>query len=55
MFRGGSRNPTDPAIQLNVHEDKIGMIVLGSAQSIGGSAGIACNFVAELNDVAFKR
>jgi hypothetical protein len=53
--RGGSRNTADLAIQLNVHEDKIGVIALGSAERIGGSAGIPGNLVAELYDVAFKR
>jgi hypothetical protein len=51
----GSRNTADLAIELNVHEDEIGVILLGSAERIGGSAGIPGDLVAELNDVAFKR
>jgi len=52
---GGSRNTTDPAIQLNIHEHKIGAIFFSSAKRVGSSARVAGNFVAELSELVFKR
>ena len=41
---GGGCNTTDPSIQLNIHEHKIGAIVFGSAERVGSSARVAGNF-----------
>jgi hypothetical protein len=54
-YCGGSCNTTNLAIQLNIHEHKIGAIVFGSAECLGSSARVTGDFVAEFHEFVFER
>ena len=49
--RGGSRDATNPSIQLNIHEYKIGAIVFSSAERISSTARVTGDFVAKFLEV----